>query len=351
MLVSSTESLTETIINALERSAIEQSAHHRAPKGQSAHTVDNTQCWLVTVVNTYGSSPRPAGSMMFWSRYSGVVGSVSGGCIEEDILQKIREGAIDCKSTTLLSYGGPNTSQARFKLPCGGELSVIIEPLKNSDAERVKWQALHQSLKQRQGIARILNRLTGEWHWQLSRAFMFKSTKDTLHVYVGPVRKLLIVGANLTAIYLAQFASALDFNVTVCDPSDDASHYWQSVQHCQYIKAYPDGFVARDFGDSASAVVAVSHDPRIDDMALLEALPTQAFYVGAMGAKRTSQKRCERLKLLGLSNTDIQALHAPIGLDIGSKTPSEIAMSIAAHLVQQYNKVVAQQELSASCVL
>ncbi len=338
----SNESLTEAVVSALESNKLERSADA------------GTQCWLVTVVNTYGSAPRPAGSMMFWSRYTGVVGSVSGGCIEEDILQKIREGAIDCNNTTSLSYGGPNTSDARFQLPCGGELSVIIEPLKNSDLERAKWRALNQALSARQGIARRLNILTGEWRWQPSHAFIFNCVNDILHVYAGPVRKLLIIGANPTAIYLAQFASALDFNVTVCDPSNDASQYWQNVQHCQYIKAYPDGFVARDFGDCASAVVAVSHDPRIDDMALLEVLPTQAFYVGAMGAQLTSQKRSERLKLLGLSASDIQKLHAPIGLNIGSKTPSEIAMSIAAHLVQQYNKAQAKQEagdMSELCAL
>lgn len=156
--------------------------------------------------------------------------------------------------------------------------------------------------------------------------------------YAGPARKLLIIGANPTAFYLAEFATALDFAVTVCDPSTDIGRQWREANFCTFKSAYPDGFVARDFGDAQSAVVTVSHDPRIDDMALLEALPSSAFYTGAMGSVATSAKRRERLAALGVSDTDLVKLHAPIGLDIGSKTPSEIAMSIAAHLVQCYAK-------------
>lgn len=344
-----TASSAEALVNAITQAYI-FSANTANVNTGSVNT-ENAQYtgvigWLVTVAQTYGSSPRPAGSMMFWSKRTGVIGSVSGGCIEEDILHKIREGVIHSHKISWLTYGGQAPDLERFNLPCGGQLKVIIEPLKNTTVEKSKWQALNDALNKREGIMRKLRIDTGQWSWVLSNAFALTLNNDELRLYAGPIRKLLIVGANPTALYLAQFACALDFKVTVCDPGEDASSDWLQAPHCQFIKAYPDGFVAKDFGDKASAVVAVSHDPRIDDMALLEALPSEAFYVGAMGSQVTSQKRRDRLTLLGLAEPDLHKLHAPIGLDIGSKTPSEIAMSIAAHLVSEYNLAFKQRPTS-----
>ena len=293
------------------------------------------KAWLVTVIETWGSSPRPAGSMMFWSGLTGVVGSISGGCIEEDVLQKIRADELPSDRPSQLSYGGK--SDQRFKLPCGGQLTVLVEPLSNAQAAITDWEACLKALGCRQGIARFVDVTLGGWRWQGSAPFDLYCEDNVVSYFAGPARKLLIVGANPTAYHLAEFASALDFAVTVCDPSEDVGQYWFEASFCEFKSAYPDGFVARDFGDAQSAVVTVSHDPRIDDMALLEALPSKAFYVGAMGSLATSQKRLQRLQSLGLSVQSLQRLHAPIGIDIGSKTPSEIAMSIAAHLVQCYS--------------
>ncbi|WP_236982320.1 XdhC family protein [Marinagarivorans cellulosilyticus] len=293
------------------------------------------KAWLVTVIETWGSSPRPAGSMMFWSGLTGVVGSISGGCIEEDVLQKIRADELPSDRPSQLSYGGKGDQ--RFKLPCGGKLTVLVEPLSGGEEAITAWEACLRALNSRQGIARFVDVTHGHWRWQGSASFDLHYENNVVSYFAGPARKLLIVGANPTAYHLAEFASALDFAVTVCDPSSDVGQYWFEANFCAFKPAYPDGFVAQDFGDAQSAVVTVSHDPRIDDMALLEALPSKAFYVGAMGSLATSHKRLQRLQSLGLSVQSLQRLHAPIGIDIGSKTPSEIAMSIAAHLVQCYS--------------
>lgn len=302
--------------------------------------VDNSNAsktaWLATVIATWGSSPRPAGSMMLWSELTGVIGSVSGGCIEEDVLDKIRSGSLPSNHPCQLSYGGEGDS--RFKLPCGGQLTVLIEPLKNTLDSIEAWERCLQALTERQGISREVSVEDGAWQWYCASPFDLYSDSHKVSYFAGPARKLLIVGANPTAYHLAEFARALDFAVTVCDPSDDVGQYWRDANFCHFKAMYPDGFVARDFGDAQSAVVTVSHDPRIDDMALLEALPSKAFYVGAMGSLSTSNKRLQRLESLGVSAQDLQRLHAPIGIHIGSKTPSEIAMSIAAHLVQCYSQ-------------
>lgn len=270
--------------------------------------------------------------MLCWSQALGSVGSVSGGCIEEDILECIKSCQLNINTPTQIEYGGDQAQ--RFKLPCGGKLSVLVEPLQYSETELHKWKQCQQSLAVRKGMTRHVNLQTGQWHTEHAPYHPFSCDSQDMCQYLGAYRQLLIVGANDVARYLADFAVALEYVVTVCDPSPELGPYWRNARHFRFLHQYPDGFIERDFHDKHSAVVAVSHDPRIDDMALLEALNTQAFYIGAMGSQKTSQKRLERLASLGIESSALSLLRAPIGLDIGSKTPAEIAMSIAADLVR-----------------
>lgn len=289
------------------------------------------RCFLATVISTWGSSPRPPGAMMVWSDASGVVGSVSGGCVEEDLLTRIRAG--EFSATSLLSYGDNPEREGHIALPCGGVLRVLLE---SPGVNRLDdWRQLLAHLQQRQGACRQVNISSGVWQWQVSAPFPVNVEDGLFRSYCGPVRKLLIVGANQISWYLADFAASLDFDVTICDPGEDLGEQWQRADF-QFLRCYPDGIVQRQFGDASSAVVAVSHDPRLDDMALLEALPSEAFYVGAMGSLLTSANRRERLRSLDVPEQQLARLHAPVGLDIGSKTPAEIAISIAAQLVQAY---------------
>lgn len=304
--------------------------------------------WLATVVSTWGSSPRPPGSMMLWSAEYGLTGSVSGGCVEEELIVRFREHAFAEEQPTLIVYGEDEDEARKLRLPCGGKLCLLIEALHHNPHNKTDsdlWQQLANNLQQRQGCLRTIDLKNGEWSLDNSAPRALQQTPEHIAVYLGPAHKLLIVGANQIASYLALFAQALNFSVSVCDPGEPGAHNFPQ-QGLRFLQCYPDGLINQEFNDSASAVVAVSHDPRLDDMALLEALPGQAFYVGAMGSLRTSDARRERLRELGLSETDLQKLKAPIGVDIGSKSPAEIAISIAADLIHA-SKTSAQRAQSA----
>lgn len=301
-------------------------------QGVLAATRENQQVWLATVISTWGSSPRPPGSMMLWSSSQGLLGSVSGGCVEEDLIAKFREGYFPEAQPSVIIFGENAEEAHTLHLPCGGKLCLLIETLHNKPDFAV-WQQLAHKLQLRQGCLRSVNLTRGVWSLEDSAPRALQQTKEQIDIYLGPSHKLLIVGANQIASYLAQFAQALNFSVSVCDPGEVGAHKFPQ-QGVRFLQRYPDGLISQEFNDSASAVVAVSHDPRLDDMALLEALPGRAFYIGAMGSLRTSTARRERLRELGLDAADLQKLTAPIGLDIGSKSPAEIAISIAADLVR-----------------
>lgn len=288
--------------------------------------------WLATVVSTWGSSPRPPGSMMLWSARGGLVGSVSGGCVEEDLIQKFQVCAHADEHPSVIVYGADDAEAKALRLPCGGKLYLLIEALHKRDNLEL-WHSLANKLKQRQGCLRSVDLASGNWQLSDSAPQALRQSDTEIAIYLGPSHKLLIIGANQIASYLASFAQALNFSVTVCDPGELTANIF-SAEGLRYLQRYPDGLVSEEFSDSASAVVAVSHDPRLDDMALLEALPGRAFYVGAMGSKRTSDARRQRLLHLGLTENEMARLKAPIGLDIGSKSPAEIAISIAADLIR-----------------
>ncbi|VUD40435.1 putative xanthine dehydrogenase subunit A [Thalassocella blandensis] len=312
-------------------------------------------CYLISVISTWGSSPRPPGALMLWSESDGVIGSVSGGCVEEDLIERLRQGEFTQQRVSVVLYGGTsaeNTShnkQAQLKpsiaLPCGGTLQLVLEHLQKEDLPRFKEATEH--LQKRQGLMRQIDLDSGEWLWQSSTFQPTQCQHNIASVFLGPARKLLIIGANQVAWYLAAFANSLDFAVTVCDPSVDLASHWFNADFTM-LQTYPDDEVMREFSDPNCAVVAVSHDPRLDDMALLDALPGEAFYVGAMGSMATSKSRIARLREFNLTPTQLAKLHAPIGLDIGSKTPAEIAISIASQLVQQYKTQQHTQQLPDS---
>lgn len=350
-----------TMSNTIENRSMESAAEEVVNAILLASKV-RQPLWLATVISTWGSSPRAPGSMMMWSPSTGVCGSVSGGCVEEDLINKFHSGTFVDDKPSRIIYGDNEGDGKQFSLPCGGKLQLLIEPLHSleplnspeplkspellNSREPLKsrenfsqWQKLAETLKARQGCERKVNIASGEWSLGSSNPFALSMSEKEVSIYLGPSHKLLIVGANQVASYLAQFAQALNFSVSICDPGDHTSaEFSASTENIEkglrFLKRYPDGLIEQEFNDSASAVVAVSHDPRLDDMALLEALPGKAFYVGAMGSLRTSETRRSRLLDLGVNAEQLKKLRAPIGLDIGSKSPAEIAISIAADLVR-----------------
>ncbi len=293
--------------------------------------------WLCTILRTWGSSPRPIGSMMACTLDGEIAGSISGGCIEEDFLVQLRDGSLKSRYDTegrpfVVKYGITAEQAARLRLPCGGQLHVLLEYLAPGPQLRQVFTELVERLDGHQRVSRRVDlhsgRITVE-HQEAADAVVL--TDDVLLHSLSPRYKLLLLGAGDVARYVAEMALALEYEVTLCDPRPDYLGNWH-VEGVHVTAELPDDVVREHFSDPYSGVIALAHDPRVDDMALMEALKTQAFYVGAMGSDRTSASRRARLPELGLSQEEIARLHAPIGLPIGSKTPAEIAISVMAQV-------------------
>ncbi|MEZ5727673.1 MAG: XdhC family protein [Burkholderiaceae bacterium] len=299
--------------------------------------------WLVTVIETWGSSPRPPGALLALRDDGLVVGSVSGGCVEDDLIERVRTGE-RVAAPTLILYGVSKEEAARFGLPCGGTLRLVQEPVLDTNwIDEVLERTGHHEL-----VARVLDLETGESSLESSRrgdAFAFDGR--TMRAVYGPRWRVLIIGAGQLSRVFAEIAKAVDFEVTCCDPREEYNLTWD-VPNTLFTKSMPDDAIAEMRLDPHCAVVAVTHDPKLDDLALIEALKSPAFYVGALGSRNNNAKRRERMRLFDLSEAEIARLHGPIGLDIGSKTPAEIAVSIVAEMVSVRNGVELRQKKAAA---
>lgn len=293
------------------------------------------QCELVTVIRTWGSSPRPEGATLGICEDGRVVGSVSGGCIEDDLIARARESGITRTKPEIVTYGITADEAHRFGLPCGGTIQLAIEPL----FAHSRIDELITQLAQGQLVARRVDLQSGDVTLGPAKAGMsLQVSEAALTTIHGPRWRLLIIGAGQLSRFLAQIAVGMDYAVTVCDPREEYRDGW-SVEGVQVVHAMPDDLVMEMRLDSRSAVVALTHDPKLDDLALMEALKSEAFYVGAIGSRSNDQKRRERLLEFDLTPAELEKLHGPIGIYIGSKTPSEIAISILAELTAVKNGV------------
>lgn len=284
---------------------------------------------LFTVVNTWGSAPRLPGALLVVREDGHLIGSVSGGCIEDDLADKARNNELPQRAT-FIEYGVSNNDAHRFGIPCGGRLQIFVEPLNDS----AHFLLLLQNIQQRQLIKRSVSLSTGQAILsQVQPEGQPRIEGDWFHSYFGPQWRLLIIGANQLGSVLASMAQVLDFDVLICDPREDMRAEWH-VEGVEWVYEMPDDAVLEVNPDAFTAIVAVTHDPKLDDMALLEALKSNAFYVGALGSSKNQEKRRERMRMFDLSEAEIATLHGPVGLSIGSRTPAEIAISILAELIQ-----------------
>jgi xanthine dehydrogenase accessory factor len=301
--------------------------------------------WLVTVIETWGSAPRPPGALLAMRDDGLVVGSVSGGCVEDDLIDRVRNGERVGKPS-LIAYGVSKEEAARFGLPCGGSLRLVQEPLADTGwVDEVLTRTARHEL-----VARRLDLATGAVTVEpAARGEAFQFDGLTLRALFGPRWRLLIIGAGQLSRAVAPMALALDFEVICCDPREEYHLSWD-IPNTTFSKAMPDDLVTQLQLDPHSAVIAVTHDPKLDDMALLEALKSPAFYVGALGSRGNTAKRKQRLALFDLSPAEIGRLHGPVGLDLGSKTPAEIAVSIVAEIVAVKNGVGLTQKKAGSAV-
>lgn len=289
---------------------------------------DGHRVILATVTETWGSSPRPPGAMLAVRGDGLVAGSVSGGCVEDDLIDKVRTKSLAANKPETTIYGISKEDAQRFGLPCGGRLQLVLEPVQ----DKASIQGVLASIDRHELIARKLDMSTGAATLApASRNDTMSFDEKTLTMIHGPRWRLLVIGAGQLSKYVAQMAQALDYDVVVCDPREEYAQTWD-VPGAALSRSMPDDLVVELNLDSHSAVVAVTHDPKLDDMALIEALKSPAFYVGALGSRVNTQKRRERLKEFDLSQAELDRLHGPVGLRIGSKTPPEIAVAILAEI-------------------
>jgi xanthine dehydrogenase accessory factor len=308
-----------------------------------------------TVVRTWGSAPRPPGSLMVIRDDGQVAGSLSGGCIEDDLIARVARGELALDRPRTTSYGVSADEAQRFGLPCGGTVEIVLEPLGPQSA----MAELLQSIERHQVVARRLDMASGAVTLLQARegdqVTFDGSVLQTVH---GPRLRLLVVGAGQLSRYVAAMALMLDYRVTVCDPREEYHEAWQGAwgeapspaaaagvgcavpadvagvdaAGITLSREMPDDLVQAMKLDAMSAVVALTHDPKIDDLALMEALKTPAFYVGALGSRRNNARRRERLREFEVTEEQAAALRGPVGLNLGGRTPPEIALAIMAEI-------------------
>lgn len=302
--------------------------------------------WLCTIVETFGSAPRPVGSLLAVSAAGHTVGSLSGGCVEEDLVASIIAGNHAVDVPGFVDYGASAQENERMGLPCGGRLKVLIEPF---GAEQIAdLGVILAQLEQRACLRRVLDLRTGSFELQPCQHFSpLRVSGHSLHQTYGPRFQMLLIGAGQLTLSLATFAQSLDYRLMVCDPRPELIKQWP-LAGVELLQQMPDDAVRERASDPYSIIITLTHDPRIDDMALMEALTTEAFYVGALGSRKTTEQRLLRLAALGLTEQQLARLHAPVGLANGSKTPPEIAISILAQLTQLRSADKRQAALSAA---
>jgi xanthine dehydrogenase accessory factor len=287
---------------------------------------------LGTIVKTWGSAPRPVGAMVAIRDDGQIVGSVSGGCVEDDLIDKVKARMVAAPQSEqrpeLMTYGVTNEEATRWGLPCGGTLQLVLEPLSGESG----IAELLEKISKQQLVLRRLDMASGRstlesGRWQDVLEFDGK----VLNAVHGPRWRLVLIGAGQLTHYLAEMAHMLDYHVTVVDPREEYANGWD-VAGVPLDRGMPDDVVRELNLDGHCAVVALTHDPKLDDLALMEALKSAAFYVGAIGSKKNNDARRERLREFDVSAGEIARLRGPVGLYIGSKTPPEIAVAILAEM-------------------
>jgi len=294
---------------------------------------------LATVVATWGSSPRRPGALMAIHPDGRFVGSVSGGCVEDALVQQVLKGKFDTDLPRLQEYGVTREATQRVGLPCGGRLSLVIERVDAASQLR----KLLETMENRQQILRRTCLNTGESSLHPVRDkpdFLFDG-ENLMKVY-GPRWRLLIIGAGELSRRVAQLALSLEYAVTICDSRPEYAEDWQ-VAGTDFVTTHPARTIDALQPDQRTAVLALSHTPALDDEALAAALTGGAFYIGALGSQKSQQARNTRLHKLGLTTEQLARLDGPAGIAIGSRSPAEIAVSIGAALIAERY----QQEQSA----
>ena len=303
---------------------------------------------LATVAQTWGSAPRPLSSWLVIREDGQVIGTVSGGCVEDDLISRVRSEILTQTKPQLVTYGVTKDEAARFGLPCGGTVRIVVEP----QPDLALLQALLQRVTDKRLTVRELDLRSGKSVLcDASRADVVSFDGKVMRTVYGPRWRLVVVGAGQLSQYVCQFALAADYQVVVIDPREEFIEGLE-MAGVDFQRGIPDDVIL-DIGiDNHTAILALTHDPKLDDMALLEALRSSSFYVGALGSRTNTAKRRERLAMFDLSPEEIARLYGPVGLFIGADTPPEMALSILAELTAAKHRVpILQKRQIASAEL
>jgi xanthine dehydrogenase accessory factor len=307
---------------------------HRAGKGAV----------VATVVETWGSAPRAVGAQMVVSGEGEMEGSVSGGCVEGAVVVEAME-LVGSGAAKLLEFGVSDDEAFAVGLACGGRIRVLVEPVGGALPVEV-LEELVAARTARRPVAYVADlegearRLDGQEAWserfRMDRSGVEEDGRTFVHVHNPPLR-MVIVGAVHIAQALVPMARIAGYDVTVIDPRPafGAAARFPGVE---IVEEWPDEALGELDLDPRTAVVTLTHDPKLDDPAIRAALGSDVFYLGCLGSTRTHAKRVARLEEAGFSADDIARIHAPVGLDIGARGPSEIAVSVLAEVTQRLRK-------------
>ena len=304
---------------------------------------------IATVVQTWGSAPQPVGSQLLIDADGNFLGSVSGGCVEAEVVAQASD-VIATGAPKELEFGVEDNTAWTVGLACGGTIRVFVEPLAAGSSDGVMHRLL-RDVEARREVALITNLGTGarslahssgDLGQDLAPALQEAFRRDKSMPVAGddgelfinvfnPTPRLIVVGAVHIAQQLVPMARALGHEVVVLDPRS-AFATEERFGDTRIVREWPDEALPEIGLDARTAVIALTHDPKIDDPALILALASDAFYVGALGSRKTNAKRVERLVQAGVPAADIERIHAPIGLDIGAQGAAEIALSIVAEI-------------------
>lgn len=296
------------------------------------------QVVMVTVLKTWGSSPRPPGSLMVMNLSGKYAGSVSGGCIERQLIERLQTHQLVESYPELIHYGVDAQQATQQGLPCGGQMRLFVEQL--TDAHPI--EQLLTEIRQGRLVAREVDITTGAVELFPGKAGReMQQTQSAVIKTFGPAWQLFIIGDGQIATQLARMALQLGYSIVICDPRDsyESQENQEIVGQIEYIKTMPDDAIKQIANIKRTAVLALAHDPRQDDLGLTAALESDAFYIGALGSRKSASSRLQRLASLGYSDDQLNRIHGPVGLDIGSKKPAEIALSILAHITAVKNGI------------
>lgn len=295
---------------------------------------------LATVIETWGSAPRRVGAQLVVSGSGEMEGSVSGGCVEGAVVLEALE-ALEEGGTKVLEYGVSDGDAFAVGLACGGNIRILVEPvgaggmpvamLRDLVAARAGRQQLAYEVAL-DGAARRLVQTGHEARFRMDRSGLSEDGATFIAVHNPPLRLIIVGGVHIAQV-LVQMARTVGFDPIVVDPRD-AFGSPERFPQARVVNDFPDEALQEIALDARCAVVLLTHDPKLDDPALHVALRSGAFYIGALGSKRTHAARCARLQEAGFDADDIARIAGPVGLDIGAAGPAEIAVSVLAQMIQ-----------------